>query len=175
DGIKYVQYVGAYQYAQKLKSAFAANDYHPIFVMDPTAYDANFVAGGSQMNDTYVFIAGPLFEEAGKNAQLSAYLTWLQRTSGGAPSFFGTYAWAAASLFTQQAIELGGKLTRASLISALREVHNFTNNGMVPPQDPGGRHTTRCASIIQLQGGKWVRKSPAPYSCANTINSGVGG
>lgn len=143
--------------------------------MDPTGYDPGYVSTGKPVDGTYVFIAGPLFEEAGKNAQLANYITWLGRTSGGSPTFFGTYAWAAAALFTQLAVQLGGKLTRASLIAGLKGTHGFTNNGMVPPQDVGGKHTTRCASVIQLNGGKWVRKTPAPYTCANTVNSGVGG
>ena len=175
DGIQYVQYVGAYQYALQLKQAMYQQGYNPIFVMDPTAYVSSYVSTGAAVNGTYVFIAGPLFQEANRNPQLATYLTWLQRTSGGAPDFFGTYAWAAAALFTQLAIQLGGKLSRASMIAALRGVHNYTQNGMVPPQDVGGKHTPRCLSVIQLQGGKWVRKTPYPYTCGGVVNSGVGG
>jgi ABC-type branched-subunit amino acid transport system substrate-binding protein len=175
DGIKYVQYIGAFQYAQKLKDAMYQQGYNPIFVMDPTAYDANYVSEGKSVYGTYVFIAGPLFEEANRNPQLATYLQWLQRTSGGAPSFFGTYAWAAAALFTQLAIQLGGKLTRASMLAKLRGVHNFTNDHMVPTQDVAGKHTPTCLSVIQLTNGKWVRKTPYPYTCGSAVNSGVGG
>lgn len=175
-GVKFVQYVGAYQYMVNLQKAFAQQNYHPITVLDPTAYDANYVnSGGSAVNNTYVFIAGPLFSEANKNPSLAQYLTWLQRTSGGAPSFFGVYAWSAAALFTQLAIKLGGKLNRGSLINALKGVHKYTNNGMVPPQDVGGKQTPNCLSEIQLNNGNWVRKTPYPYSCGPLINSGVGG
>ena len=174
DGIKYVEYTGAYQYAQKLKEAFEQQDYHPIFMLDPVAYDAGYVADGSAVDGTYVFVPGPLFQEANRNPELQTYIDWLQRTSGGAPTFFGVYAWCAAALFTQLAVELGGKLTRASLLTAIRGVHNYTNDGMVPPQDPGGKHTTHCASIVQLENGKWVRRTPYPYTCAPTIFTGVG-
>jgi len=175
DGIKYVEYTGAYQYAQKLKQAFEQQDYHPVFVLDPVAYDAGFVAAGSEMDGTYVFVPGPLFQEANRNPELQTYIDWLQRTSGGAPTFFGVYAWCAAALFTQLAVELGGKLTRSTLLTAIRGVHNYTNHGMVPPQDPGGKHTTRCASIVQLEDEKWVRRTPYPYTCEPTINTGIGG
>jgi ABC-type branched-subunit amino acid transport system substrate-binding protein len=175
DGIKYVQYIGAYQYAQKLKAAMEQQDYHPVFLMDSVAYDPNFVAAGSSVNGTYVFLAGPMFEEANRNPQLATYLQWLQRTSGGAPSFFGVYAWSAAALFVESALELGGKLTRSSLISHLQGVHSWTNHGMTQPQDVGGTHTTHCTSIIQLQNGKWVRKTPYPYTCGGIVNTGVGG
>ena len=175
DGIKYVEYTGAYQYAQKLKEAFEQQDYHPIFMLDPVAYDAGFVSAGSAMDGTYVFVPGPLFQEADRNPELQTYIDWLQRTSGGTPTFFGVYAWCAAALFTQLAVELGGKLTRASLLTAIRGVHNYTNNGMVPPQDPGGKHTTHCASVLQLEHGAWIRRTPYPYTCAPTINTGAGG
>jgi hypothetical protein len=141
--------------------------------MDPTAYDTHYTSAGSSVDGTYVFNAGPLFEESGRNPQLATYLQWLQRTSGGSPTFFGTYAWSAAALFTQLAIQLGGKLTRASLLAAVRNVHNFTNNKMVPPQDVAGKHTPKCLSVIQYSGGKWVRKTPYPYTCGSSVNSGV--
>jgi ABC-type branched-subunit amino acid transport system substrate-binding protein len=173
-GVKYVQYIGAAApYAQQLKAAIDNKGFKPIFVMDPTGYSTDYTSGGGSANGTYVFDAGPLFEEANRNPQLATYLTWLQRTSGGAPTFFGTYAWAAASLFAQLAIQLGGKLTRASLLAAVRQVHNFTNNGMVPPQDVAGKHTPKCLSVIQYNGGKWVRKTPYPYTCGSSVNSGV--
>jgi hypothetical protein len=103
------------------------------------------------------------------------YLTWLQRTSGGNPTFFGVYAWSAAALFTQLAIQLGGKLTRATLVNALKGVHSWTDNGMHPPQNVGSKITGPCSSIVQLEGGKWVRKTKYPYTCGGLINSGVGG
>lgn len=172
-GVKYVQYIGAAApYAQQLKAAIDNKGFKPIFVMDPTGYSTDYTSGGSP-NGTYVFDSGPLFEEANRNPQLATYLQWLQRTSGGAPTFFGTYAWAAASLFAQLAIQLGGKLTRASLLAAVRNVHKFTNNNMVPPQDVAGKHTPTCLSVIQYSGGKWVRKTPYPYTCGSSVNSGV--
>jgi ABC-type branched-subunit amino acid transport system substrate-binding protein len=175
DGIQYVQYIGAFQYAQKLKEAMYQQGYNPIFVMDPTAYDANYVADGKAVNGTYVFIAGPLFEEANRNAQVATYINWLSRTSGGVPTFFGTYAWTAAALFTQIAVQLGGKLSRSAVISALQQVHSYTNQNMTPPMDVGGKHTPKCLSVIQLQNGHWVRKTPYPYTCGSSVNSGVGG
>ncbi|HKC28944.1 MAG TPA: ABC transporter substrate-binding protein, partial [Jatrophihabitans sp.] len=175
DGIQYVQYIGAFQYAQKLKEAMYQQGYNPIFVMDPTAYDANYVAAGKPVDRTYVFIAGPLFEEANRNPQLAAYINWLNRTSGGVPTFFGTYAWTAAALFTQIAVQLGGKLTRSAMVAALQQVHGYTDQNMTPAMDVGGKHTPKCLSVIQLQNGHWVRKTPYPYTCGSYVNSGVGG
>ncbi|MGN6609449.1 MAG: ABC transporter substrate-binding protein [Jatrophihabitans sp.] len=178
DGVQYVQYVGAAKpYAINLKAAISqvGGGWNPIFVMDPTGYSADYVSGGSPVNGTYSFVPGPLFEEAGRNPQLQTYLTWLSRTSGGAPTFFGVYAWSAAELFTKLALQLGGKLTRATLLQAIRGVHGWTDNGLHPPQDVGGKHTGPCSAIVQLVNGQWVRKSPYPWTCGAVVNSGVGG
>jgi ABC-type branched-subunit amino acid transport system substrate-binding protein len=170
DGIKYVQYIGAYQYAQKLKSAMAQQDYNPTYVMDTVGYDPNFVAGGSDLNGTYIFASAPLYEEANRNPELSTYLAWLQRTSGGQPNFFGIYAWAAAQLFVKTAAELGGRLTRSNMIARLRQVSTETYNHMTPPQYVASKTTPKCYSIIQLQNGKWVRKTPYPYTCGGLVS-----
>jgi hypothetical protein len=59
------------------------------------------------------------------------------------------------------------------MLAAVRQVHNFTNGKMVSPQDVAGKHTPRCLSVIQLVNGKWVRKTPYPYTCGSVVNSGV--
>lgn len=172
DGIKYVQYIGAYQYAIKLKTAMYQAHYSPVYVMDTVAYDQDYVAAGTPVNGTNVFASAPLFSEANRNPGLSTYLTWLSRTSGGTPNFFGIYAWAAASLFVQLAAELGGKLSRPSMLGKLRQVHGFTDGHMVPPQDVAGKHTPKCYSIIKLVNGNWVRQTPYPYTCGGVVSRG---
>ena len=179
QGIKYVQYIGsASPYASQMKAAIdnqSKNNpkFKPIWVMDPTGYSTEYTGAGSMTNGTYVFDAGPLLEEANRNPQLATYLTWLQRTSGGAPTFYGLYAWSAAALFTETAVQLGGKLSRSTMLAALSKVHNWTNHGMTPPNDPAGKRTPNCLSVIQYNNGKWVRKTPYPYTCGSLIDSGV--
>ena len=130
-------------------------------------------SAGSQTNGTYVFDAGPMLEEANKNPQLALYLNWLQRTSGGAPTFYGVYAWSAAALFTEIAVELGGQLSRSAVIAKLRGIHGWTNHGMTPPNDVAGKRTPNCLTVMQYQGGHWVRKTPYPYTCGSLVDSGV--
>jgi ABC-type branched-subunit amino acid transport system substrate-binding protein len=179
EGVKFIQYIGsASPYASQMKAAIdnqSKNNskFKPIWVMDPTGYSTEYTRAGGMTNGTYVFDAGPLFEEANKNPQLAAYLTWLQRTSGGAPTFYGLYAWSAAALFTETAVQLGGKLSRSTMLAALSKVHNWTNHNMTPPNDPAGKRTPNCLSVIQYSGGKWVRKTPYPYTCGGLVNSGV--
>lgn len=178
-GVKYVQYIGAANpYAGQMKAAIDNQSrshagFKPIWVMDPTGYSTEYTSAGSHTNGTYVFDAGPLLEEANKNPQLATYLQWLQRTSGGAPTFYGVYAWSAAALFVETALKLGGKLSRATMLAALRGEHSWTNHGMTPPNDPAGKRTPNCLSVIQYTGGKWVRKTPYPYTCGSLVDSGV--
>ena len=178
-GVKYVQYIGsASPYASQMKAAIdnqsrSHSNFKPIWVMDPTGYSTEYTSAGGMTNGTYVFDAGPLLEEANKNPQLALYLQWLQRTSGGAPTFYGVYAWSAAALFVETALKLGGKLSRSTMLAALRNVHSWTNHNMTPPNDPAGKRTPNCLSVIQYDGSKWVRKTPYPYTCGNLVNSGV--
>ncbi|MDT4936588.1 MAG: hypothetical protein QOG80_259 [Pseudonocardiales bacterium] len=172
-GVTFVQYVGAYQYAIKIRQAMESQSLNPAFMMDSVAYDPAFVkSGGSAIDGTYAFVDTNLFEEASRSPELQTYLTWLQRVAPGAtPSFFGVFAWGAMKLFTQLAVQLGGQLTRTSMLTAIRGVHSYTASGLFTTQDVGGKKTPSCQAVIQLQGAKWVRKSPFPYTCADVFNT----
>ena len=132
-------------------------------VFDPEVYDPGFIqSGGSAVNGAHVWINSALFEEAASNPEMQLYEKWLGITTspGKAPNYFGTFAWAAGELFAQEAIKLGAKLTRASLIAALKKVDNSTGNGLFGPQHVGARMTGGCYQFITLQNGKWVRERP---------------
>ena len=96
----------------------------------------------------------------------------LVRTPGAAPDYFGMFAWAAGELFTQQALKLGGKLSRSSLLAALRTVDNYTGNGMFGPQHVGAKMTGSCYNFITLKDGHWTREGPSSYTCGGTVNVG---
>ena len=163
-GVKYVQWVGNYQNAVQLKKAMDQQGFHPVFQMDSVAYDPGFAQqGGSDVNGTYSYIDTAMFEEAAKSPEMQLYLKWLNIVAPGAhPSFFGVFAWGAARLFTQEAIELGGKLSRTSLIAALRTVKNYTSNGLFAPMQVGAKTSPPCQTEIQLENGVWVRRTPVP-------------
>jgi ABC-type branched-subunit amino acid transport system substrate-binding protein len=170
-GVKYVQFVGAYQYAVRLAQAIAQQKtFKPIFVLDPVGYDPGYVkSGGSAVEGTKIWINSRTFEEQGSIPEMQTYISWLKRVAPGAnPNYFGMFAWSAGKLFTQKAIELGGKLTRPSLLAALAKVDNWTGNGMFGPQHVGQRVTGSCYGFITLSHGTWVREGPRPFSCGAT-------
>ena len=176
-GVKLVVYLGPYQNTVKLQQAMQQQGYKPdVFLQDATIYDENYVEqAGSLGNGTYVYSSTALFDDF-KNKEVALYRSWLDQVSPGAvPNYYGLYAWSAARLFVQQAVALGGKLDRASLIASLKGVKNWTSNGLHVPQQVGAKTTYNCASIIQLNSGKWSTVSGAKPLCGSLINSGVGG
>jgi ABC-type branched-subunit amino acid transport system substrate-binding protein len=172
-GVTLVQFEGAAQFAVRLKQAMLAQGVNAVFVMDSVAYDPVFVeAGGANVNGMYSYVDTALLSDAGNNPELQLYTTWLHRVAPLAkPSFFGMFAWGAMALFTQLAIQLGGKLTRTSLLNAIKGVHNFTDNGLFAPQDIGAKRSPGCQTVIQLEDGGWVRRSPYPYSCSDVFDA----
>jgi hypothetical protein len=58
-------------------------------------------------------------------------------------------------------IKLGPKPTRKGLLALLAKEHNYTDNGLFPGQDVGGRKLGDCIQITQVKNGKWVRQVPA--------------
>lgn len=174
-GVQYVQFVGAYQYAVKLAQAIAQQaSFHPVFVLDPVAYDPGYVSsGGSAVNGTHIWINSETFEDASQIPEMQTYETWLQRVAPGAqPNYFGLYAWAAGALFTRTALQLGGQLTRPALIAALKKVDNYTGNGLFGPQHVGAGITGNCYGFITLQNGTWVRESGQKFTCGSVTKVG---
>jgi ABC-type branched-subunit amino acid transport system substrate-binding protein len=176
-GTKIVYWIGSAQYAVRLQQAMRQQGYTPeAFITDPSAYDPQYIKqGGAAVDGTVVYTNGALFEES--NAQVALYKQWLGRVApGAAPSYFGMFAWAAARLFVTTAAKVGPQLTRKAVLEAVRGVHDFTAEGMVAPQDVGGKRTSACMTLVRLKGGAWSRLAPASgYSCGSLIDTGVGG
>ncbi len=176
-GVKIVYWMGSAQYAVRLQQAMRQQGYTPeAFITDPSAYDSQYVRqGGAAVDGTVVYTNGALFEEG--NAQVALYKQWLARVApGAAPSYFGMFAWAAARLFVTTAAKVGPQLTRKAMLDAIRAVHDFTAEGMVAPQDVGGKRTSACMSLVRLRGSTWTRLAPGSgYTCGSLIDTGVGG
>ncbi len=90
---------------------------------------------------------------------------------GATPDFSGIYGWSAAELFVQQAKKLGGNLTRANLIAAVRKVNGWTGNGLHSPMPVGSKGTGDCYRWLKLSGGKWVPDGPTKYSCSGLTSA----
>lgn len=165
-GIKFVT-TNLADFTPKMAAAFKQANFHPAYLSDGSVYGQKYLSGadGDAMDGAYVWTQTTMIEEANRVPEMARYQQWLQRTGGDAPSYAGAQAWAAGVMFTQLATELGGKLTRASLVKAAAKLHRFTGNGIIPPTDPGARRTSGCFTIMQIDGDRFVRVTPFPYTC----------
>jgi hypothetical protein len=154
-------------FTPKMAAAFKQADYHPAYLSDGSVYGQKYLSGsdGAAMNGLYVWTQTAMIEEAARVPEMALYQTWLKRTGGDAPSYAGAESWAAGVLFTRLATELGGRLTRASLVTAAAKVRRFTGNGIISVTDPGPRTTAPCFTIMRIVDGRFTRVTPFPYTC----------
>jgi ABC-type branched-subunit amino acid transport system substrate-binding protein len=172
-GVRWVQFLGGYQQAVRLAQAMQAASFKPdIFLLDPTAYDAGFVkSGGSAVEGTVIFIMFTPFEV--NQAEVNRYKQWLQQVAPGAnPTFFGLFSWSAAKLFVEQAVALGGQLTRASLVARLKGINNWTAGGAHGPMMIAGKHAPSCIRFLKLTGGTWKPLGSTSYTCHGYSKAG---
>lgn len=175
--VEFVQFMGAYQQAVRLKQAMKQQGFEPeVFLLDATAYDKRYVAqAGDDAEGTRVFMASEMFERTDVK-EMALYLSWLQQVKPGAtPNFFGLFAWSAARLFVERSIALGGKLDRKSLVAATAKVKDWTANGLHSSMPVGAKSSGQCTKVIRYDGGKWVQESSGGYQCGPLTNSGIGG
>lgn len=173
-GVEYVQFLGAYQQAERLAKAMQEQGFTPMnFVLDPTGYDARYVqSGGAAVEGTRIFINIAMFEEARSNPEMALYQQWLQQVKPGAtPTFFGVFSWSATRLFVEQAIALGGRLTRQTLVDSVKRVDNWTSNGIHSPQHVGSKETGDCWRWIRLEKGRWVPDGPTKFTCSGVTKA----
>jgi len=125
-----------------------------------SCYTKAFLASPDVAEGTYVDLPFLPFEERDTNQALDDYLTAVGEDHA---DNFGAAAWQAAMLF-QEAVEdvvaadgVNG-LTRAALLGALSQIHEFDAGGWLGPKDPRG--VSECFMTVQVQGGKFVRVHP---------------
>lgn len=174
-GVEVVFWIGAYQQSARLRQAMDQQGYEPkLYLRDPTDYTPAFLKeGGDAVDGTVVFSNFTPFEEVGSNKELALYLGWLDQVKPGAtPGFFGLFSWSAARMFVERSIALGGKLDRASLISQVRGVKNWTANDLHSPQQVGAKQTGECWRFIQLKGGSWKPVGGTKYQCTGLTKVG---
>jgi hypothetical protein len=136
-------------------------------------YDKRLISeGGSAVDGQYVWLSILPFEDKGSNATLDNFLQYDTKPDG-----FGAQAWAAAELFAQAidtivADQGPNAITRANLLAAVRNIHDFTAGGMIPPTDVGGKTGTKCFVMMQVQSAKFVRvepTKPGTFNCDGKV------
>ena len=133
-----------------------------IWECTTACYDQKYIAtGGDAVNNTYISMAFlPFTETSNKGVANYVKYTGKDKVSG-----LGVYAWA-AGLELQQALQSVVKdkgnngITRANLLASLKNLTSFNAGGLIGTSNVGGKVTTSCFVLEQVQNGKFVRVYP---------------
>jgi ABC-type branched-subunit amino acid transport system substrate-binding protein len=127
-------------------------------------YDKRLIQeGGAAVEGQYVWLNFLPFEDRGHNADLDGFLKYDKDPDG-----FGAQAFIAGEIFAQAVNDTvkahngdPNSLTRANLLTAIRNIHDFDANGMAAPGiDIGNKRGSTCLVGLQVQNGKFVRIDP---------------
>ncbi len=131
-------------------------------------YDKRLLSeGGAAVEGQYVWLTILPLEDAGSNATLDALIKYNSKPDG-----FGIQAWAAAEAFAasvESVVAADGVngLTRAAILEAARNLHDFDAGGLIPETDVGGKKGSHCYVMMQVVDGKFKRVEP---TAAGTFN-----
>jgi len=136
-----------------------------------SCYSQRFLQlAGPAANGTYLETAFVPLEEAKDSPPVEHYL---QTVGASNADGFGLQAWAAALFFqdvVQKIVAADGVngLTRANFLATAKTEHSFTAQGMIGPEDVGGRKQGPCFALLQVKNDKFVRvypSKPATFDC----------
>lgn len=165
-GVQFVQFLGAYQQSARLAQAMQSGGFKPqVLMYDPSVYEPGFLKqGGTAVEGAKFFVNfTPLNEN---QSELNLYKKWLQQAAPGAqPTFFGLFAWSASKLFVEKSLALGGKLTRSSLVAAIRATNGWTGGGSHSPMSVGAKHPPVCVRWMTVKNGNFVPYGSTKYTC----------
>ena len=156
DGADYVSYVFLRKEAQ-----VQGVDTVKVWDCSLQCYDQRLIStGGAAVEGQYVWMSFLPYEDKGKNAELDNFLQYDKK-----PDSFGTQAWVAGEVFAAAVNAVVAKsgpngLTREALLTAIRGLTNFDDNGLIAPTNIGGQVASKCLVGMQVQNGKFVRVAP---------------
>jgi ABC-type branched-subunit amino acid transport system substrate-binding protein len=160
SGLAYGNVAQFHQEAQ-LQSIYDTKN--TIWGCTTACYDQRYIkTAGATADGTYIPMAFIPFEETAQNKGVADYVKY---TGKDKVAGLGVYAWA-AGLELQQALQSVVKangnngVTRANLLNALKNMHSFDANGFIGKVDVGGKVTSSCFVLDQVQNGKFVRVYP---------------
>jgi len=126
-------------------------------------YDNRLIQeGGAAVEGQYVWLNSLPFEDKGSNPELDTFLKYVTKPDG-----FSLQAWVSGEIFARAVADTikanngdVNSITRVNLLRAIRGMHDFDANGLVPKIDVGRKIGSSCLVGMQVQGGKFVRVDP---------------
>ncbi len=158
---------------RKEAAAQGVNNQVKVWDCQLNCYDKRLITeGGSAVERTYAWLSFLPMEDKGTNAELDSFLQYDKNPDG-----WGMQAWLAGEIFGRAVNDAmaahnndPNAITRANVLAALRNLHDFDANGMMPKTDVGGKKRTGCLVAMQVQNGKFVRvdpPQPGTFDCDN--------
>jgi hypothetical protein len=138
-------------------------------------YDQRLIStGGSAVEGQYVWLQFLPLEDVNENEQLQALFEYEQKQNH-VPDAFGEMAWLSGQLFAQAIDDIVAShglnaITRANLLEAVRNIHDFTGGGLAPPTDIGNKTMSPCSVGMQVRDGEFVRvhpTTPGEFACGD--------
>jgi ABC-type branched-subunit amino acid transport system substrate-binding protein len=172
DGVQYVTEYSDDNSAERLLQAMQQANYSPQVVdWFSEEYSPQFAQQTSpESNGNLVLMsATAAYEEAAGNSGMQLMESWLNRVAPGYHhDIFAILAWSAGLAFEQAAKAVGPDLTRASLITQLQGITQWTGGGVTPPVDIGQKIPSKCFFYMKIQNGAFQRvypSAPNTYDC----------
>lgn len=160
----------------RIAKAFQAQNYElDVLAVGGAAYDGTFPPLAGDAGEGVFNIAAQamyLGEDSPFNPEVKLFLEWLQKVKPGfQANLFAVYGWGAGRLFAKAVESAGPRLTRASLLEALRRIDNWDGYGLFAPVGPASKRPPTCFIIQIVRGGKFERwNSPPPgFNCTDSV------
>jgi hypothetical protein len=159
---------------RKEAAAQGVNDQVKVWDCSLQCYDSRLISeGGSAVDRQYVWLNFLPMEDKGSNRELDTFLQYDKQPNG-----FGMQSWLAGEVFAQAVNDAmashnndPNSLTRANLLAAIRNIHDFDANGMAAPHiDIGNKTGSLCLVGMQVKDSKFVRidpPQPGTFDCDN--------
>src|SRR3954447_13758285 len=126
-------------------------------------YDKKTEAAGDVMANTNIVMNFLPFTETKSNTTLANFVKYVgkEKING-----FAVWGWVSALLFQRAAKQVVkdhgvNGLTRANLLTSLKQTHKFNAGGMWGTMDPGAKLNTPCFMILKFDGSKYAREYPS--------------
>jgi branched-chain amino acid transport system substrate-binding protein len=154
--------------------AAALEGFHPeIFFNSGSAYDGSFIKkAGSAAANIVVAIHEALYlgQDAGSVPEVQLFDHWINVAHPGyTPDIYSVFGWASAMLFVQALQHAGSDPTRATVLSALKQVTSFDAGGLLASDDPASKSPPNCFIVAKVANGQWQRESPTTgFMCSGT-------
>lgn len=164
SGANYLWFIGDINAEAAMARAMADIDHQVQFAeYFNFAYGTPFAElAGSAAEGTIAYLRSLPNEEAGTNAELAAFLEWMDQTAPDLPrDAFAVDSWVSAKAFFDNLEALPGPITREGLVGQLQSVGTYDAGGMFGPIQLGAEVTGGCVVGVRYEGGTWRRFTPA--------------